>query len=612
MSASAPTEISLSDIDPHPQNPRLVQREDVIEGIQASITQRGFDPAHAIIVRILDGRYQTISGHHRVEASKRAGLMFVPSWVREMDDETAYLELVRSNAQSELTALERGLHALHSGMEVKTYAESVGRARTSVQDEVKAARVADAVTNVRHELTSHFISLAVIHAAPRWLWSELVDKLIRDDLPVSEVRKLVSSLKDVCRGEDKQLHDTIFDVEWIARALVNGQRKAGDVSCLNQAADDAVADMATATKGEIEVEPYIAEWRENLLERRARSLNDLDHQTKVTIRQIIDKRRALQQAREALQREQEDKEAQEKRAEDEARMRAQKLFANVSLEQWKTLDAVTKGTLVNVGAISSKSEFNKQENDEIEWAQYSWNPVTGCLHDCPYCYARDIAVSTKMEKVYPHGFAPAFRPNALRAPYNTPLPKGREGDHRFRNVFTCSMADLFGRWVPAEWIESVLKTVRENPQWNFLFLTKFPKRMSEFDIPKNAWMGTTVDLQARVRNAEAAFSKVQSGVRWLSVEPLIEPLKFSRLDLFDWIVIGGASRSTKTPEWRPPFEWIMDLYQQARAAGTKVYMKTNLLGNRVLELPAGLPIQGDPTEAPKEFHYLGKQAEHLS
>jgi pyruvate-formate lyase-activating enzyme len=22
---------------------------------------------------------------------------------------------------------------------------------------------------------------------------------------------------------------------------------------------------------------------------------------------------------------------------------------------------------------------------------WSWNPVTGCLHDCPYCYARDIA-----------------------------------------------------------------------------------------------------------------------------------------------------------------------------------------------------------------------------
>ena len=24
----------------------------------------------------------------------------------------------------------------------------------------------------------------------------------------------------------------------------------------------------------------------------------------------------------------------------------------------------------------------------IEWTDFTWNPVTGCLHGCPYCYAR--------------------------------------------------------------------------------------------------------------------------------------------------------------------------------------------------------------------------------
>ena len=28
---------------------------------------------------------------------------------------------------------------------------------------------------------------------------------------------------------------------------------------------------------------------------------------------------------------------------------------------------------------------------KIEWADATWNPVTGCLHGCPYCYARSIA-----------------------------------------------------------------------------------------------------------------------------------------------------------------------------------------------------------------------------
>ena len=25
---------------------------------------------------------------------------------------------------------------------------------------------------------------------------------------------------------------------------------------------------------------------------------------------------------------------------------------------------------------------------KIDWATHTWNPVTGCLHDCEYCYAR--------------------------------------------------------------------------------------------------------------------------------------------------------------------------------------------------------------------------------
>jgi protein gp37 len=161
--------------------------------------------------------------------------------------------------------------------------------------------------------------------------------------------------------------------------------------------------------------------------------------------------------------------------------------------------------------------------------------------------------------------------------------------------------------VPDEWINAVLGEIRLAPQWNFLCLTKFPKRMAEFDIPANAWMGTTVDLQARVPAAEAAFERVNAAVKWLSVEPMLEPLRFRHLDRFNWLVIGGASRSSQTPEWKPPLSWIVDLVNQARDAGVKVYCKTNLLGSRLLELPFDAPIKADPQEAPAVFHYLGQK-----
>jgi protein gp37 len=150
--------------------------------------------------------------------------------------------------------------------------------------------------------------------------------------------------------------------------------------------------------------------------------------------------------------------------------------------------------------------------------------------------------------------------------------------------------------------------VRGNPQWNFLFLTKFPQRLSEIDIPENAWMGTTVDLQARVANAEKAFAKVTSKVKWLSVEPMIEPLKFSSLEMFDWVVIGGASVSSQTPECRAPYRWIDSLVRQCDDAKVPIYFKTNLgIANRIIELPFDAPVKQDMQEAPAPFKYLGNK-----
>jgi protein gp37 len=176
-----------------------------------------------------------------------------------------------------------------------------------------------------------------------------------------------------------------------------------------------------------------------------------------------------------------------------------------------------------------------------------------------------------------------------------------------KHVYVCSMADLFGGWVPKEWIEAVLSECRAAPQWNFLFLTKFPQGMVELDFPANAWVGTTVDCQARVANAEKAFRKIKASVKWLSCEPLIEPLVFKDLSVFDWLVLGGSSKSSQTPEWHPPLSWIYRLVGDARKAGCKVYQKSNLFG-RVREYP-GVDPSPEPTEAPEALRYLPRPAD---
>jgi protein gp37 len=41
------------------------------------------------------------------------------------------------------------------------------------------------------------------------------------------------------------------------------------------------------------------------------------------------------------------------------------------------------------------------------------------------------------------------------------------------------MADLFGEWVPDEWIKEVFRACEEAPQHRYLFLTKNPERLNQ-------------------------------------------------------------------------------------------------------------------------------------
>ncbi|MGV9226436.1 DUF5131 family protein [Streptomyces albogriseolus] len=242
---------------------------------------------------------------------------------------------------------------------------------------------------------------------------------------------------------------------------------------------------------------------------------------------------------------------------------------------------------------SGKATFNESKGAGISWAAWSWNPVTGCLHGCDYCYAREIATSDRYSSAYPAGFTPLFHHERLDAPANTAIPAAYRDDNHtgcddgncrvcaYRRVFVCSMADLYGRWVPDEWIQQVHASMCANPQWQYITLTKFPARYVGLEMPPGAWVGTSVDEQKRVRIAEDAFRKIEgAAVKWLSLEPLKEPLEFTDLSMFDWVVIG-AQTETRQPDgtvaaFAPPFEWVARIVVQALDAGCRVHLKPNL------------------------------------
>lgn len=248
------------------------------------------------------------------------------------------------------------------------------------------------------------------------------------------------------------------------------------------------------------------------------------------------------------------------------------------------------GTPVLYPKPKGKSTFNRTAGPGISWAGWSWNPVTGCLHGCDYCYARELATKPGYSATYPVGFTPLLHAERLDAPANTPVPAGVASNPELGRVFVCSMADLYGRWVPDEWIQQVHGACLDNPQWQYLMLTKFPTRYTTVELPPTAWIGTSVDSQKRVRIAEDAFRSIDNvAVKWLSLEPLLEPLEFSDLSVFDWVVIG-AQTETRQPTglvqaFAPPFEWVARIVAQAREAGCRVHLKPNLLGQVGPQLP---------------------------
>lgn len=221
-------------------------------------------------------------------------------------------------------------------------------------------------------------------------------------------------------------------------------------------------------------------------------------------------------------------------------------------------------------------------NDNIEWSKWSWNPVTGCLHDCPYCYARDIA------NRFDNHFNPTFHDDRLNAPGKTTIPKHRTNEPGINNVFVCSMADLFGEWVDTEWITKILGVCKQQNQWNYLFLTKNPARYLDFKFPNNCWIGASATNQEQYDNAIKAFQKINNNnIKFLSFEPLNESIHIASLDV-DWIIIGGRSKNSRMKAFQPDWSWVEHLLERARAASVSVYFKPNLIVR-----PKEYPLSGN-------------------
>lgn len=92
--------LPICEINDYEEQPFKVREDEEMEALVESVKTFGvLNPA--IVRPTEDGKYEMISGHRRKRASELAGKTYIPSIIRNLNDDEAAIELVDSNLQRE-------------------------------------------------------------------------------------------------------------------------------------------------------------------------------------------------------------------------------------------------------------------------------------------------------------------------------------------------------------------------------------------------------------------------------------------------------------------------------------------------------------------------------
>lgn len=237
------------------------------------------------------------------------------------------------------------------------------------------------------------------------------------------------------------------------------------------------------------------------------------------------------------------------------------------------------------------------DNSKIQWTEATWNPIRARLvkdpskvgwfcekvsPECKNCYAE------KMNEWRGNGIPYAvdqrkkvelyLDEQTLEAPLRWKRP---------RMIFPCSMTDLYGEFVPFEWIGKVYATMALAGALHghtFQVLTKRPERRLQFltktdegrgiakEQYKHIWEGVSAGTQETANRWIPMLLATPAAVRWLSAEPLLEALDLKQCygTELNWIVVGGESGSSARPCDR---RWIYEILRAGKEAKVPMFVK---------------------------------------
>jgi len=194
---------------------------------------------------------------------------------------------------------------------------------------------------------------------------------------------------------------------------------------------------------------------------------------------------------------------------------------------------------------------------KIGYGDRTWNVLTGCTmksEGCVNCWARGMAKRLKAmgRPEYQDAVDDAgnwtgkitFLPARLDEPLTWRMAQ---------RVLVEYMGDLFHSKVPATYIDDVFDVMKKTPQHTYQVLTKRPDQMAMilqdlYPLP-NVILGASVENQKRADDQVEPmhFLAVRDWRTWISYEPALGQVDWSRWQFLDQLICGGESGPNARP-----------------------------------------------------------------
>lgn len=222
------------------------------------------------------------------------------------------------------------------------------------------------------------------------------------------------------------------------------------------------------------------------------------------------------------------------------------------------------------------------QETNIRWAEFSWNPMTGCTKispGCDNCYAETVTIKFGTS-TFPNGFTPTYKPNKLGEPARFARKSGPG------RVFVNSMSDIHHADFTTDQRDAVYDVMLANPEHDYLVLTKRPQLMERYfnggesgpgflerrglvALPAHIWVGASIENDNYTMRTKS-LTRIPAVVHFLSLEPLLGPLPSLDLTGIEWAIVGGESGLGYRPM---DHQWARDIRDLCEETETAFYFK---------------------------------------